>query len=259
MKKTTIIVLSIVLIVLLGLGWFTYRQWNTISAFIDSVRYSNEELTQQLEDNKKKVDDFLAQEEDITVRDLTEEESKALNEGNLTEEEIIELLVGTPTQQPTASPVVTEKPETTSKPEENTQQPIATPPQTATPAPQESSGQIVAKLIAKLYVQKSTYLNKLDVIEAEAREAYMNLPYDFRQDNDETKLSDGKKQLLQKFLPIVASWETECDNVVGEIIDEIRAELKKSGKGTEIADTLYESYLNEKKTKKAYFINRYMD
>ncbi len=257
MKKKTIIVLSIVLIVLLGLGWFTYTQWNTISAFIDSIRYSNEEIEQQLQDNKKKVDDFLAKEEDITVRDLTEEESKALNEGNLTEEEVIELLVGTPTQQPTGSPETTQPPAVTKEPAGNTQKPAVTSMPTATP--EDSSGQKVAKLIAKLYVQKSTYLNKLDTIEAEAREAYLALPYDFRQDEDETKLSDGKKQLLQKFLPIVASWETECDNVVGGIIDEIRTELKKSGKGTEIADTLYESYLNEKKTKKSYFINRYMD
>ena len=68
-----------------------------------------------------------------------------------------------------------------------------------------------------------------------------------------------KNTLLNKYLPTVAEWEKTCDTVVYGILDEIREEIKKAGKDEAIVDTIKKSYLQEKKLKKSYFINRYMD
>ncbi len=237
MKKAIKIVLAVFLAICLILGWLIYANWNSIEAFIHSLNTTNEDTVKELEKNKEELENFLANEEDITVRDLTEEEAKALNEGSLSEEELIGILTGK-TPEPVATPTPTKNP-------------LATPIPTPTPTP--TSEEIVSQLIAKLYVQKSQYLNKLDEIEENVRNDFIA-----NEDQWET-LQAAKQDYLKKYLPVVASWEKTCDETVYGILDEIRAELKKQGKDSSIVETMENSYLEEKKLKKTYFINRYMD
>ena len=231
MKKIIKTLLAVFLAICLAIGWLIYANWNSIEAFIHSLNTTKEDTVKELEQNREKLETFLSSEEDITVRDLTEEESKALNEGNLSEEELIGILTGE-----TPPPKTTEKP---------TQKP--------TPTPTPSSEKRISELIAKLYVQKSTYLGKLDEIEAQVRAEFLD-----NEDQWETTQA-AKKELLAKYLPTVASWEKTCDDTVNGVLNEIRAELKKQGKDESIVNTMKEAYLEEKKLKKTYFINRYMD
>lgn len=237
MKKKTKITLSVLLVILLFFGWFIYTQWNSIEAIIHSIGTTEEDTVKQIEETKQELQEFINSEQDITVRDLTEEEAKALNEGNLSEEEVIGILTGK-----TPEPQKTPKPGKTPAPNNE-----------PTPTPVPKSEEIISQLIAKLYVQKSQYINKLDTIEANVRAEYLATP------NKWGKKKDAKQALLKKYLPTVASWEKTCDSVVYGILDEIRAELKKLGRDESIVDTMKTSYLEEKKLKKAYFINRYMD
>lgn len=239
MKKAITIFLAVFLAICLILGWLIYANWNSIEAFIHSMNTTNEDTVKELEQNKEKLETFLASEGDITVRDLTEEEAKALNEGNLSEEELIGILTGS-TPEPTLAPTPTKNP---------TKNPTPTP----TQAPEPTSEEIISQLIAKLYVQKSLYLNKLDEIEENVRNDFIA-----REEEWDT-LQAAKQDYLKKYLPVVASWEKTCDDTVYGILNEIRAELKKQGKDESIVQTMKESYLEEKKLKKTYFINRYMD
>ena len=234
MKKAIKIILVIFLAICLALGWLVYANWNSIEAFIHSLNTTNEDTVKELEKNKQELESFLASEESITVRDLTEEEAKALNEGNLSEEELIGILTGA-TPEPVKTPTPTQKP--------------AEP----TPTPTPTSEEIVSQLIAKLYVQKSQYLNKLDEIEENVRNDFIA-----NEDQWET-LQAAKQDYLKKYLPVVASWEKNCDDTVYGILDEIRAELKKQGRDDSIVETMEDAYHEEKKLKKTYFINRYMD
>lgn len=235
MKKIIKTLLAVFLAICLAIGWLIYANWNSIEAFIHSLNTTKEDTVKELEQNKEKLETFLASEEEITVRDLTDEEAKALNEGNLSEDELIEILTGKP-PEPTSAP---------------TKKPISEPEKTPKPTP--TSEEIVSQLIAKLYVQKSQYLNKLDEIEENVRNDFIA-----NEDQWET-LQAAKQDYLKKYLPTVATWEKTCDDTVYGILNEIRAELKKQGKDESIVDTMKEAYLEEKKLKKTYFINRYMD
>ena len=251
MKKKTAVWLSILMAVIVILGILAYTQRNNIAAIIDSFKYSNDEIEDQLSQNKTDIENFLKEENDITIRELTDEESKALSEGTITEEEIIDIIVGN-TETPT--------PEPSKKPDPNhgvnpSDRPAVTP--MPTPDEKELAKQKVAELIAKLYVQKSKYLGQIDAIEAEVRSIFINSNNLNKITEDE--IQSQKKKFLTEYLPKVAAWEKECDAIVGGIISEIRTALKESGQDTTIADTLDEAYKNEKKSKKAYFINRYMD
>ncbi len=244
MKKKTVVWLSILLAIIVLLGIFAYTQRNNISAIIDSFKYSNEEIEEKLSQDKSKIENFLKEENDISIRELTEEESKALSEGKITEDEIIDIIVGngeSPSPEPSKAPQQKPNIKPSVKPEEPT----------PTPDEKELAKKKVAELIAKLYVQKSKYLGKLDDIEAYVRSAYLDMPY--------KEQKGAKQKFLAQYLPEVASWEKECDAIVGGIISEIREALKESGQDSSIADTLEAAYKNEKKSKKAYFINRYMD
>lgn len=238
MKKTIKIISIVLLVIVLIAGWFVYKNWNSFEAIIHSMETTEDDTVKEMEKTKEELQSFLDNEEDITVRDLTEEEAKALSEGDLTEDEVIGILTGTasePTKKPSS--------------EKKTQETVLTP----SNEQELSSEQKISRLIAKLYVQKSQYLNKLDTIEADVRAEYLA---------DTTKWGskkDAKQALLKKYLPKVASWEKTCDSTVYGILDEISAELKKMGKDESIAETMRQSYLEEKKLKKTYFINRYMD
>lgn len=247
MKKGLKIFLAIFLIIVLALGILTYKQWNSIDAFIHSLSTSQEDTIQELEENKQQLQEFIDSDENISVRDLTEEETAALASGELSEEDVVKLITGQ-TPQPSPTPTMATKP--TTKPNTNSTN-TAAPIQTPEPTP--SAQQKISELIAKLYVQKSTYLNKLDTIEANVRQEFIS------QKGKWESTKAAKKELLAKYLPEVASWEKECDSTVYGIIDEIQAELRANGMDESIVATLKSSYLEEKKLKKTYFINRYMD
>lgn len=274
MRKAIKIFLAVFLAICLAIGWLIYANWNSIEAFILSMHTTEEDTLKELEENKKQLEEFLESEENITVRDLTEDEEKALSEGTLSEEDLIKILtepapepVGTPEPakppakepdqaetktptQTTSPPLTTTTPTPTSIP---TQSSVLTATAEPTPSPSPSPEKRVSELIAKLYVQKSTYLGKLDEIEAQVRAEFIASPDKWG------TLQDAKKVFLSKYLPTVANWEKTCDDMVYGVLDEIRTELKKLGKDDSIVETMKTSYLEEKKLKKTYFINRYMD
>ena len=255
MKKRKRIWIGIVFIIVIFLGIVVIKHWNSLTAVIDSFRYSQDEVVEKLNENTQQLQKYIDENENITVRDLTEEEAKMLNEGVITEEEAIAILTGKassvqPSDEADASDASsaeepageTKKPQPSSKP----QTPEAT---------KESSDTVVSEAIAKLYIQKSKYLSKLDTIEANIRQAYI--------DEAASKSDEEKRAIKQRFinsnLSEVAAWEKECDGVVYGILDEIKTALKNAGQDTSVVKKLEDAYLNEKRLKKSYFINRYMD
>ena len=173
--------------------------------------------------------------ENIVVRDLTTEEAEALNKGDITEEEAINILTGKKEDVANSGGVDNSSSFEKKEPENNTNE----------------ASKKVSEAIAKLYIQKNTYLSKLDVIEEEARTKYLSMK--------EMEPQDRKSTLLSEYLPKVGQWEKDCDNVVYGIIDEIKIALKEAGQPDNITEKLKKAYLDEKSAKKTYFINRYMD
>ncbi len=228
MKKSLKIALCIFVVFFLAIGIFAYTQWNTITAVVDSFRYTQDDVDKQLEEKKNNVQDFINEEEGISVRELTEEEEKSLREGKLTEDEIVELLT-----KPNA-------------PDESTQ----TKPDTEQNKPaNEGSGKLVSQAIAKLYIKKSEYLGQLDAIEAQVYNEYKNMSAEEKK--------TAKTTLAAKYIGQISAWEKECDGVVYGIIDEIKQALQKEGKDLGLVDEIKETYLSEKRAKKAYFISKY--
>ena len=299
MNKRKWICLSVVFIVIILIAGIVIKHWNSLEALVDSFRYSQEEVVQKLDENKKQLQQYIDENEDVTVRDLTEEEAKLLSEGKISEEEIVKILTGQtngetqsegtssekepsseannpntePTEEKPTEPEPskgdsqkenppakneekkpTENKPSESKPTEN--KPVENKPEETEPE-ETPTGTAVSEAIAKLYVQKSIYLGKLDSIEARVNDEFYAL---LKSEHlDEAGIKEAKQQFLKTNLSTVAAWENECDSVVYGILDEIKAALKESNQDTDIVKKLEEAYLNEKRLKKSYYIKRYMD
>lgn len=79
--------------------------WDNITSFINSQRYSREEIEGQMQENKKQMEKIAEEDPNINIRgDLTEEETKALNEGRITKEDAVALVMGTKTLEEILTP-----------------------------------------------------------------------------------------------------------------------------------------------------------
>ena len=255
MKKVLCIILAVVLVILIGLGIIAYINRNTIAALFDAVKYTEEEVLQQAEQNQKDLQDFIDNEEDISVRDLTDEEKKALNDKKITEQEALLIMTG----ETTLEELIANKTQT----EEEGQEKIEKPSEEQNPTGEPSSATTteikeqtdpnkrISELIGLLYVEKNTRLSAFDSLKAQVYQEYKSI---------EGVAHETKKwDLINKYTPVLAQWESDCDSVVFGIIDEIKVELKKAGKDESIATKLKESYMNEKKLKKASLAANYLD
>lgn len=259
MKKIHVILLCVLAAVLLVGGAFAYMQRNTIEAIIDSFRYSQEDVKKKLEENQKDLQKYIDDDEDITVRDLTDDEKKALGSGEITEDDVVSIITGQTTLEDIKKGEAPNsgqssnggKTEPGGAVSSNPSQSGQTPTSGENGNAQTPSGdKTLSELIAKLYVQKNFYLSKLDTMDEQIRHEYWLIPKNEREAR--------RGEFVSKYMKILGDWEKECDGIVYGILDEIKAELAKTGKDESIVKKIEESYLNEKKLKKAAYMNEYM-
>ena len=108
MKRILKVLLCVLLCAGLILGWFLYKNWNTILGVADGILYSQEDVEQRLDENQKDLQKFLGENEKVVVRDLTEEEKKAIADGSITEDDAIKLMTGQATLEEIAHKKETE-------------------------------------------------------------------------------------------------------------------------------------------------------
>lgn len=263
MRKRKKILCAILLVLVIGLGIAVGAVvyvvgWDNIGAAIDGLRYTQEELEGQLEQNEQKIKNAVG---DLSIRDLTQEEKDALRDGTLTQEELLEQLLkpGEEQSQPQPSePEQTEpkqpEPGTTVKPEEpkpdKPSQP-QTPPgeEQAPPAEAEKSDYEtrLSALIAEVYVLREEFLMKLESLLAQAKAEYKALP--------------AEERTKSKMVPLVADYmargtalEEECDAKIIDIVVQIETLVKENNGDPKLAETILETYAEEKRIKKAWYM-----
>ncbi len=234
MKKKTKIILIVLGIIVALIVSFAVWQRNNIKAVIYFLKYSEEELMQKSIDNQKELDNALKKIDMAAPRELTEEEAKALESGELSLEEAVALsLTHNEENQPT-----TAEPSSGGKPHISPATPSKTPSK-------------MEKLVAELYVLKSSYMSKLDSLEAAGKKEYSQTPVSQRN-------ATWKGTMISKYSGIISGWEAECDAKVEAVIGKIREEIKKTGGDMSVIDTIRSTYNTEKQIKKAEYMNTYL-
>jgi len=248
--RWVLIALAVVLALLAVLAFW---QRNNLKAVLDFASLSQEELEEKLQQNDQQIKDTVDALEDVTVRDLTEEERQALRDGSLSPEEITNRLVGwTPDTLP---PEQTETPPASS---DSSEQPPAS---SSADSSSAASSQMpvqdnryyeyqqkLSTLIARVYVLREEYLIALDDLQAEAMEDYRNLSSSQKKGS---KLAD----FISKYLSRGTQLEKDCDRKMDAVVREMEAVIKEYGGDMSLVDTVVTTYANEKSLKKAWYMS----
>lgn len=238
-KKILLMGVLAVLVLLVGLcAW----QWNNISAALSFARYSQEELEGKLDQNDQTIKDAVDAIPNVTVRDVTEEEKQALKDGTLTQEELVQSLIQSEPKQETPPESKAEP-----KPPKTENTPSAQPEQQEKPPQQSDYEKKLNELIAEVYVLREEFLIRLDKTQAAAIADYKAIPADQRSTKAIASLVSG---YMAKGLEM----EKECDERIKAIVLEIEGLLQTSGGDLNIAQTVYDTYLEEKSLKKAWYM-----
>ncbi len=243
------IICGILLFVVVCVGIVAVWQRDNIGAMIAGFRYSQEELEDKLAQNDQAIKDAMQMVPDVSIRDITEEDKQALKDGTITKEELIQNLVKPsqpPQQEGSGQAQLTPKQEGPGQAQQPPKQEEPAPPQ----VPPEQSDPLqeqVSDIIAEVYVLREEFLIKLDSLMSQAKQRYLALP-------KEERVASKLVGLVGDYMAEGLAMEKECDAQVEQIVARLEAVLLESNGDLSIADKVYESYVEEKSLKKAWYM-----
>ncbi|MDO4315480.1 MAG: hypothetical protein Q4C45_06855 [Oscillospiraceae bacterium] len=222
---------ALLAVLLAGLALWQRENLKAVSA---AVKYSSEELEEKLADNQQRIQEAVTAAPEISVRDVTEEERQALRDGALTREELAGRLVGT--EQPAAAAQGSQSGEN------------GTAPAAETPA-ESGYEKALSALIAEVYVLREEYTAALDDMYDAAKADYRAIPPEKRTNSELMKLASG-------YLSKASQLEKECDRKMDAIIADLEQLIRDNGGDMSLADTVFDTYVNEKSLKKAWYMSK---
>lgn len=236
MKKKIFLIVLIIVILLTGL--LIYTQMNNIQGIIYSLKYSSEEIENLISENDDSlvshVEGFIGH----SVRPFTEEETKQIESGEVSKEQILEKIV------------VEELEKTISSKANNNSQNTGDRVKNPTDDTPNNDVNYVSLYITDLYSIKSEFIGRLDGMVSQAINEYKSL--DKKQRTQSKKLEIGVSYAKQAL-----SLEKECDTKVNSLLSSLEKQLKADSKSTDIIATLKSAYNSEKALKRAYYLNMF--
>lgn len=251
MKKVKIIVLSVLGVLIAAVLAVGIWQKDNVISFVNSLRYSDTEIADKLDDNGKKLQKIVDETEYIDIRGgLTEEEENALKNNEITQDDAIKLVRGETTLEQIKSG---ENSETVDDVKTEASAPVQNPnnevgKSDGTPSKEEIMKDNVSNIIAQLYVVKSDFINKLHEVGSKAYETYK------ANGSDKSTLTS----IADSYAGEIGGLESECDAKVDELLVQLKTELEKGGGDLSLISQVKDYYYKEKSLTKSYYINKYM-
>ena len=264
MKKRTKILLIVFAALILLAAALCWWQWDNLTALKISLDYSREDLSQMMDQNDQRVGAVSDALDGVTVRDLTDEEKAALQDGTMAPEELIDRLVDSQAglEQDVSEPAstATPSPSPESTPQQGqTAEPTPTPGPVQSPAPapesspaptqsseQEKRDQL-ARYIAEIYLMKSEYTAWLEATHQAAIDEFVALP-------EEQQTTAKKYEIGMRYMRLGLDKEDECDLKMKELEGKILVLLQELGEDTSLVNEIQAAYEEEKALKKAYYL-----
>lgn len=236
MKKYRKVLLISILVLAVALSSVLIWQRENISALMNGMKYSPEEIAIQLDSKREELKTEVEKYTSSSIRDLSAEDEEKLLKGQITLEELsekynlpLDVMKDENTDTSDEMEIVESKDEKGSA---------------------EEIDKVISNSVSRMYALKAKYVSKLGELERTVYDEYLKLP-------KEKQNASGKKELVTKNLNYVADLEHRCDNEVAEVINKLEKELKRLNGNTEIIDILNDAYKNEKELKKSYYLSLY--
>ena len=218
MKKRYKILILILIILLAVICAVAVWQWDNLKALKYSRSMSDEEIQSELEENQKEFDE-VAEEFSISEKELTQEQIDAVVSGAMKVEDVADMIIST-----------SEK--------ENDNQEDST-----------SDDAEVQRIVASLYVLRSSYSSQLAGLTSAAKSEFANLPA-------EQQTAAAKRRIVAAKINEASALESSCDAQVNSLLSSLRSRLKQLGRDTSLADQIQSSYNQEKTLKKASYLSQ---
>lgn len=214
--KVRYIIIIIVAILLAAVCAALVWQWDNIKALKYSQSMSEEEIQSELDENQKEFDQ-VAEEFNISDMNLTQEQINAVVSGALKVEDVVDTVIGSS--------------EGTSG---------------GSDASQDAE---VQRIVASLYVLRSSYASQLAGLAGSAKSEFASLPA-------EQQTATAKRRIVAAKISEASALESSCDAQVSSLLSSLRSRLTELGQDTSLADQIQSSYNQEKTLKKASYLSQ---
>ena len=244
MKKANVIILVILFVFIVATGIFVYKQRDTLLPMYYVITNQTYKLEQKKLDTDQRALDAIKEFGIEDVRPLTDDEAKKLNEGEISEEEAVDIILGR-----------TEEDKQTGKNPSDVPSSLTTPePDISSSEEYKAKNEEIAQLIGKMYVLKAKFSNDLADIEKWVSEKYVFYYKEYG--GSENIPSSVKTKVGKQAYAKAIELEAECDSQVNNILSRITTLLKETGQSTKIVDEIREAYENEKMLAKSYYMSK---
>jgi hypothetical protein len=218
-------------------------QRENIRALINSKQYSGAEIERMLAEQDVNAGKILDKLPEVSIRPLTEDEKEKVRSGELSENEALNMMLGSAgssySRPPPSSGTVTgDGNGKTSAPSDSV------------PSPEDELQKRAAELVAKVYVLRESMTGQIDGLISAAKSDYGALP-------KEERTAAKKQELAARYLGEISAMEGSCDAQMKEIVGELEAVLKEIGADASAAAEIMQAYKEEKNLKKSYFLSQY--
>ncbi|MBQ4146291.1 MAG: hypothetical protein IJD36_06675 [Clostridia bacterium] len=224
-----IIWLVILAVVAIGIGVLAYMNANNIKA-LTYMNKSPEQHKELLLENEKKVQEILDKLPAPTIKPLSEEDEKKLQNGEISQEEALSIIMGK-NEKPQNSQQ-DKKPGPVKIEEDNTNE-------------EEYDPERLQNLIAQIYLLRSSFTGQINGLVAQAKQEYIN----------QTK--KDLPAIAAKYIGIASGLESSCDGQIESLLSQIKTELEKAGADTSMVNDIRSAYYNEKSITKAALLAKY--
>lgn len=245
MKKISKVLLIILTIVAVAASVVLYVQYDNISALINGMNTSSEDLAAQMDDNREKLKEEVEKYTSSAINDISAEDEEKLLNGEISIEDVAEKYQLPLEYMNDDSEDTMENSSGTTSTSGNTT------PETAENKDNEKAiDAAISDGVSKMYALKAKYVNKLGELEREVIKEYSNLP-------KEKQTEDNKYSMVMNNINYIAELEQKCDDEVAKVISSLESELIRLNGDTEIIQILKDAYEQEKEVKKAYYLSLY--
>lgn len=293
LKIAAICIVSIIAVMVIAFAVLYLAKPDLVKAVYKGLTASGDDIQADIEKNDKELVDKI---NDFGFT-LTLEELQKLNNGNLTEQEMKDLLLkgkdglsgenDGKEQTDTESGKTEDKPETENpdtvipdikdewkesthqhtKPSGNTASGNTSKAQkpsdgTDTKKPQQSQGSQNGSGTSSEYDEKIAELvAKMYVLKSkylgEIEGVVSSMKAEYAALPKEQQTASAKTNIASGYLGKISALEAQCDAQVNAVVTELRGVLEKSGGDMSLADAIMSAYASEKESTKAYYINKY--
>lgn len=254
MKKRTIIFLVVLFVFVVTVGVLVYTNRNTLTAMYYTFTNQNDKLEQKKLNTDERAMDVIREFGIESVRPLTEDETKKLSNGEITEQQAVDMVLGRNNE--------------TDEPEKESEQPGTVegnsagntgtknnnPSVSNTSDEYKAKNEEIAELIGKMYVLKAQFTSDLSDIEDWVKDEYWKYTKQYGEGNVPSSV---KMKIGQTAYANALTLEKDCDAQVNVIFNRITTLLKETKQSTVIVDEMKAAYDNEKMVAKSYYMSQF--